>query len=213
VASRLLIAAVLAQAGCRVGYEPRLEDEPDAAAVESFERRIASSEDDAEEEPDGTVRIDDGDLDLGEGSRGAYLVGLRFVDLDIPPGSSIVSATIQFQADSEKTSPSALVLRGQADDDPDPFAAIDGDLSSRERTVAAIGWDPPPWDLVGASGPDQRTPDLAPVLREIVDRPGWASGNAAVVFVYGFGQREGVAFDRLPGAAPLLRVELERPGG
>ena len=53
--------------------------------------------------------------------------------------------------------------------------------------------------------------DIAPLIQEIVDRPGWASGNAIAVLVTGSGERVAESFDGDPGGAPLLRVEYAPP--
>jgi hypothetical protein len=58
---------------------------------------------------------------------------------------------------------------------------------------------------VGARGADQRTPNLAPVLQEVVDRPGWTSGQAVVLVVSGSGTRVAEAFDGT--FAPVLHIE------
>jgi hypothetical protein len=45
-------------------------------------------------------------------------------------------------------------------------------------------WDDiPVWTVPGQSGPDQRTPNLASIIQEIVNQPGWASGNALSIFI------------------------------
>ena len=64
---------------------------------------------------------------------------------------------------------------------------------------------PEPWPTTQVHGPDQRTPDLTPVLAEIVARPGWASGNAMVLIFTGSGTRTAEAFDGT--FAPVLHVE------
>ena len=75
---------------------------------------IADSADDAEEASDGTVYRRGTDLELVEdGSRGAQTVGLRFVDLDIPQGAEIVSASLQFTTDEADSSASAVTIRAR----------------------------------------------------------------------------------------------------
>jgi hypothetical protein len=66
--------------------------------------------------------------------------------------------------------------------------------------------------VVGEQGAAQRTPDLAPVLQELVNAPSWASGDAVVLVVTGSGRRTAEAFDGLPAAAPLLHVEYSFSG-
>ena len=60
---------------------------------------------------------------------------------------------------------------------------------------------------------DQRTPDLAPVLQEIVGRPGWASANALALVITGSGTRTASATERGPAKAPVLHVEYVPAGG
>ena len=50
------------------------------------------------------------------------------------------------------------------------------------------------------------------MLQEIVNRPGWTSGNALVLIVTGSGTRTAVAYDKDSSEAPLLYVEYS-PGG
>jgi hypothetical protein len=63
---------------------------------------------------------------------------------------------------------------------------------------------------VGVAGPDQRTPDLTLVMREIVERPGWVAGNDLVLIVTGgagSARRVAESFEGNAGAAALLHVE------
>ena len=69
-----------------------------------------------------------------------------------------------------------------------------------------MSWNPVPWRTVGEAGPDQQTPDLSPILQEIVERPGWSSGNALAIILTGTGKRVAEAFDGDVNGAPLLRV-------
>jgi len=44
-------------------------------------------------------------------------------------------------------------------------------------------------------------------MEEIVDRPGWNSGNAMTFIFTGSGRRRAKSYDKDPGTAPLLHVE------
>lgn len=80
---------------------------------------------------------------------------------------------MQFVADEASTGSCDLVITGEASDDPAPFSSASYDVSSRARTSAAVSWSPEPWSVVGEASERQRTPDLSPVVQEIVDRPGY----------------------------------------
>ncbi|HZD78996.1 MAG TPA: hypothetical protein VE646_02995 [Actinomycetota bacterium] len=169
------------------------------------EAGVAQSSDDAEERPSGSVSLTSSDLELVVDGSNQQTVGIRFAGTQIPAGATIQDAYVQFTVDEVSTGADTLTIRGQAADDPGTFTTATGNISSRPRTAAAVSWSPPPWDTVGQAGTGQRTPDLAAVLQEIVDRPGWASGNALALIVTGTGTRTAEAFDGT--AIPILHVE------
>ena len=76
-------------------------------------------------------------------------------------------------------------------------------VSVRIRIARAVHEGEP----VGESGPDQRTPDIGPVIQQIIGQPGWASGNALVIIVTGTGERVAESYRGDPGGAPLLTIE------
>ncbi|MCI0633910.1 MAG: IPT/TIG domain-containing protein, partial [Actinobacteria bacterium] len=143
---------------------------------------VASGNDDAEENvASGSVDLSSGDLELTVDIDRAQTVGLRFPGVEIPQGTPIVAASVQFTVDETGNGPVSLTLRGEAADDAAPFSATRGDVTGRPKTVASVDWNPPAWSPTGDAGAAQRTPDLAALIQEIVDRPGWAPGNAVVL--------------------------------
>jgi hypothetical protein len=96
-------------------------------------------------------------------------------------------------------------VTAEAADNAGPIASTAFGLSSRSRTTASVAWAPPRWLVVGAAGIGERTPDLAPVVQEVVNRPGWAPGNALLVLVTGSGRRTAESFEG--GAPPVLVLE------
>jgi hypothetical protein len=168
--------------------------------------RVAASADDAEEAQSGAVDLTSSDLELTEDGTRVQTIGMRFALRSIPRGATIDHAWVQFQVDEATSAASSLTVRAQAADDAPPFTAASGNLSARP-TGRSIAWTPPAWPSVGAAGAAQRTPDLAGVLQEVVDRPGWDAGNAIAVLVRGSGVRTAESFDGTSAAAPLLHVE------
>ncbi len=73
--------------------------------------------------------------------------------------------------------------------------------------MAAVPWSPVAWTTRGEADPDQRTPNIASVIQEVVNRPGWASGNSLVVIITGTGKRTAESYNGDPAGAPLLHVE------
>jgi len=171
-----------------------------------LEVRVGTSADDAEEDGSGGVDLTSSDLELVfDGSN--QTVGMRFNAVTIPPGATITSANIQFQVDEADSGPTSLTIRGQAADNAPTFTTANGNISSRSTTASSASWSVAQWTTVGQAGSDQQTPDIASIIQEIVNRPGWSSGNSLVIIVTGSGARTAEAYDGAPAAAPLLRVD------
>jgi hypothetical protein len=169
---------------------------------------IAASTDDAEEDAKGKVRLDSGDIELTEDAT-EQVIGLRYTDLEIPRGAKLDLAYIQFKADEKCKETGELVIAAQADDDAATFAKSDKDISSRPRTKGTVKWKVPKWDKEGEAGGDQRTPSLISLIEEVVERPGWKSGNSIAFLITGEGEHIARAFDSDPAGAPTLYVKLK----
>ena len=178
-----------------------------------FQTRISASSDDAEERASGKVKLTSSDLELVFDRDGDQTVGLRFNAVTIPAGATILDAAVQFETDEPNTVATALTIQGENTDDAATFAAISGNITSRPRTLAAVAWSPAAWPTKHEAGLDQLTPNIAAVIQEIVDRPGWSSGNSLAVLISGTGERTAESFDgRQSTGAPLLHVEYVLPG-
>ena len=143
------------------------------------------------------------------------LTGLRFGNIPVPPGSEIVNAYIQFKVDEGSTGSAAFTVVGEAADNAAGYVAASGNISARAKTSASVAWSPPTWSSPappdgGAAGPEQATPNLKPILQEIVSRPGWQKGNAAAFMISGSGRRTAEAKDGL--SPPVLMLEFRTPG-
>lgn len=179
--------------------------------------RVGASSDDAEESvANASMYLDSSDLELVDDLSfvgASQLVGVRFAGVGVPRGATIESASVQFQVDEASPDAAALAIRGEASDDSASFRSASGDVSARPLTSAGIAWTPPPWSTVGAAGSDQQTPELAPIIQEIVDRPGWSSGNALSLVFEGSGRRTAEAWDGTSAGAALLRIRYTAPTG
>ncbi|HEV3408046.1 MAG TPA: Ig-like domain-containing protein [Gaiellaceae bacterium] len=184
-------------------------DNPDIVVLDV---PVAIGTDDAHEWADGTISRTGGDLELGSdqlnGATVATTLGARFTGITVPRGATITRAYVQFQADEKGRNAASLTVRAQASDNAAGFATTTFGISSRPRTNASAGWAVPVW-TAGSAGEAQRTPDLSSVLQEVVNRPGWAAGNAAVVIITGTGRRTAESFEG--GPRPVLHVEYARP--
>ena len=173
--------------------------------VVAIEARVTNALDDAEEDSAGGV-AQNPDLDMAVDAGPPQIVGIRFPSLNIPIGSVITNAWVQFLADESQSETTVLAIQGEDANVAAQFTATTNNISSRPRTAASVPWTPPAW-TAGASALEQRTPNLAAVLQEIVSRPGWAPGSSIVVIISGTGKRTAESFEGNAGGAPLLHVE------
>jgi uncharacterized protein YjiK len=172
--------------------------------------RVDRSSDDAEEKPNGSVKLGSSDLEMTF-SGSEQIVGMRFNGIVIPNGATITNAYIQFQTDGVTTGPTNLTIEGEAVDNAATFTSSSGNVSGRPRT-SSVNWIPAPWSTIGEAGLNQRTSNIALIIQEIVNRQNWASGNSLAVLVSGTGQRDAESFNGNANAGPLLHVEYTTGG-
>ncbi len=172
---------------------------------------------------DGFTDLESADNELG--NTGAVtpanvMTGLRFTNLPVPRGSIVNSAKVQFSADEVGSTPASYVIKGHLSGDAPPFIhgrtvpGANKNMSLRPPTAASVAWNNvPPWAVVRDEGPAQLTPELAPIVQEIIGQPTWARGNAVVFTIQNAagngGRRTAEAKDgRIP---PYLRIRFQSP--
>src|SRR5262249_5581916 len=166
---------------------------------------IAANSDDAEQDG-ANVRLGGNDLHIGPD-----IVGLRFVNVGLPKDATITSATVQFTASAPDIDPATVAIVAQADSNAATFSSTANDISNRPPTQASVPWSPGPWTN-NETGATERTPDLSPLLAELVGRTDW-SGKSPVVLIFqlGTGQRRAVSFSNNPAHAAVLQVTFTAP--
>ncbi len=174
---------------------------------------VRTGSDDAEQASGGGVDLSSSDLELVADGSVVQTVGLRFPGVSIPKGATITNAYVQFQVDEATTSAANLTVAGQAADNATTFTTATGNLSTRQKTAATAAWAPTGWSTVGARTAAQRTPNLSAVVQEIVNRSGWASGNALAVLLTGTGTRTAEAYESGAASAPVLHIEYSSGSG
>ncbi|MGI9284397.1 MAG: CotH kinase family protein [Pseudomonadales bacterium] len=178
-----------------------------ADAVETFEKRVAKKEHDAEESSaTGRVHRKSTDLELTD-DNGAQIVGIRFEKVKVPRGSFIQNAYIQFAVDEPGSIATSLSIYGEYSKDAKKYSEDRFDISSRTKTSAVASWTPPTWPTVGAQGADQRTPNLASLVQEVIDHPEWKKDKPIAFIIEGAGRRTAESRDGSKNNAPLLHIE------
>ena len=174
-----------------------------AGGVSTVQARVAHSFDDAEEKvEDGSMYMDSSDLEFVNDDHvdGDQIIGMRFAAVDVPQGAEIKAATITFAVDEPSGVETRLAIHGEAAGDALRFTEEAGNVSRLPTTTASVAWSPEAWIGIGE---ETATPDLTEIIREIVMREDWATGNSLVLIVSGNGLRTAVSFDGDPSAAPF----------
>jgi type IV pilus assembly protein PilY1 len=142
-------------------------------------------------------------------------VGLRFANLQVPPGVTITDARLVFNAsdpgvNSAKPTdlPVAITISAEAASSAGLFVSGFGnDVITRTRVPDSVVWNPPVWTV----GTNHTSPDLSQVIDAVVNGvPGWASGNNLAILLNSGpgGSRIATSHDTSPGDAPQLRITM-----
>ena len=154
----------------------------------------------------GRVSLRSGDLEMTE-DKDQQTVGIRFAAVDVPSGATITNAYVQFTAEDQDSGFTDLLIRAESTAMASQFIKSSFDLSTRDVTTAALSWQPVEWGTIGEASVDQRTPDVAALLQEVIDLSGWSNGNPVALIITGSGVRSAESFNGDAAAAPLLHVE------
>jgi hypothetical protein len=144
-------------------------------------------------------------------------VGNRFLNITIPPGSIITAAYLRVRARDTRTATVVNTkIRGEKSLNPNTFSTYN-DFFARPRTTNFVYWDNvPPF----TGGNWYNSPDISAVIQEIINQPGWASGNAIVIFWDDFDERSTHGsliirylslYDQDPSYAAILHIEYTPP--
>jgi len=169
----------------KLDYQPLPHDFPDDFYItKELEVHGAQSQDDGQESTsEGYVNTFFNYIELRvdlDRWGGAY----RFPNIKIPPGAIINSAYISLVNYVNTFRHPVDSIACEDVDSANSLTSGNGsyDISSRwnRRTNAAVLWN----DYINCiPGVRDSTPDLKDLVQEIVDRPGWKSGNA-IIFIF-----------------------------
>ena len=108
----------------------------------------------------------------------AYTNGLRFQNVALPSGVTVTNAYLKFPAyTGSSTSNATLNIYGlvdSTDESPDAFGSTYGDISTRTTTSASVSW---PISTSWSSGSTYQSADITAIIKELIGRTGWVSGN------------------------------------
>lgn len=173
------------------GILPRGGSGEDTVITGNVISRVASVSDGTTYYPHVNWRDDNGDaaLLLLDGDNNPTLridSNLRFANLDIPAGATIKSAKITLTSASPKstTAPEFITIGTEQVDNASPIT----NGTTHASRLGNIG-DSVEWYIDTLVAEDKaESPDLSEIIQEIIDRPGWSSGNAIMFFTRSYPQ-------------------------
>ena len=174
---------------------------------------IISTNDDNHDahEINGSVTTDSNDLILSSGTQ-TVTSGLRFTDLNIPQGATILSANIRLTSERFNVAGTSLVISAEASASSTAFSSTSNNLSERAKTAANVEWSTD--NSFPASGEVITTPDISAVIQEVVDLSAWCGGKNLNILIEGSSTdaasgREARASDVGQSGAPQLVVSYD----
>jgi type IV pilus assembly protein PilY1 len=158
----------------------------------------------------GWVDSNNGIIALGQVGSNDLTAGLRFKFLGIPQGARVVDARLNFTTYNATTSNFRVNITGHDVDNTWSIGNTTRNLSQRARTNRSATWTFT--DNVSAS--DRVTSvDIAPIVQEIVDRPGWSETNEMMMLLEQSGPAGDYvlfwAYDGAPARSATLHVTYE----
>lgn len=175
---------------------------------------LAADADDAHERQSGadfdaTAAAIIANANATEASR--FVGGFRFDGVTIAPGSTIDVAYITVVASATNVDDPNVDIHLEDADDPANFTD-NADVQSRVRTTANTQWT-----ATGIGTSPVNSPSIVTAVQEVVDRAGWASGQAMVVLVVGRSDANTsfriAANEHATLAAAALHIEYTAGGG
>ncbi|MFP3854703.1 MAG: Ig-like domain-containing protein, partial [Anaerolineales bacterium] len=120
--------------------------------------------------------------------------GLRFQNVTLPPNAIINEAYVEFVRDGPYDNGLELEIYGEASAQPQTFSSTDRP-EQRTSTSSTVPWIIPTseewvWRQIG------RTPDITPIIQEILDLPDWQADNPVAIIITNTGPVSGTGNHR-----------------
>ncbi|MFK7892800.1 MAG: PilC/PilY family type IV pilus protein [Granulosicoccus sp.] len=172
---------------------------------------IVSGVDDAEE-TSGSINTNSYYLNFAQNTY--TKARLRFQDLKVPAGATIISASIAMTANGNRTGSLTIDIHAEDSDNAEPQQSSWYWIRNRPNLAGGpVKWNIGSYD-VGTNEEQYSTPDLTNLVQTIVSKGGWQYGNSIAFKLNksssGYGLRSFLSFERNQTlalrAAPLLSV-------
>ena len=174
----------------------------------SITLNTAGSSSDAEQDDDDDVDTNDDEIKVDED----FWAGLRFDELPLDQGDTILSAHIELTASRNDSGSAEWRIYAERSDDANTYSSSDRNISGRDYGSSYVGWD---IDENWSDNAVYRSPDITPLLQGVVNRQGWSNGNALALAIFGRdgNDRRFQTYDENPVYAPRLIIEVGSTNG
>jgi len=154
---------------------------------------ISRSFDDVEQRLNSGNTDGDGNiLTIGGWGTDAQAVGLRYTDIEIPRGSTITDARLEFVAYRNDTNGANFEILVENSNDANPLSEANSVVTDRTYyNDDGVDWTPGNWD----QGNRYDTADISSLVQKVVDRGDWCSGSAISFSIRGTGRRDAYTYD------------------
>ncbi|MFC1504483.1 Ig-like domain-containing protein [Spirochaetota bacterium] len=181
--------------------------------LEILDLQILSGDDDIEEQiSNGNIYLNSPDLEICYDSFSSINdqhIGLYFQNVSITQGADIINAYLEFTAEEDTASGmQPLIIKAERAGNAAAFSSSVSNLSLRNFTESSVAWN-----ITGnwMDASNYITPNISPVIEEVVNLPTWQSSNAIVFGIQGVlgdtGVRRGYSYEGSNALAPKLHIE------
>jgi hypothetical protein len=175
---------------------------PQSGTTFAVSRQIAAAGDDVNEEGT-TYSVGFSPMWIGNGGSASY-AGFRFTNITIPKGAIITGARLEFYSTQSQWINVSVQISGDAADNSAPFTPSSRPSQRPLTTVIVPHVSGEQWNIRSW----YTFTDIAPIIQELVNRPGWQSGNSLSLVLKGTGGLWGRKFIGSFEGGPVNAVQL-----
>lgn len=137
----------------------------------------------------------------------------RFADLNIPQGATITSAYLKFTSAQYNIDATTISITGELVGSSDALSNATTSISTKPQTTALVDWSVD--NDFPSGGNEVSSPDIAPVIQEIINQSSWCGNNALTILLNAQGSttasnRRVKAYDDGTGTAPQLVISYDQ---
>src|SRR5690606_14220514 len=115
---------------------------------------------------------------------------MRFEDISLPEDAIITEAYLKLSLDSTYGPTHVRISATNADNSEVP--ELEADADNGIKTSSFADWQT---NTYPSPGDSFNTPDIAAVIQEVIDRPGWQAGNSILFWLDHIGSSEDEGID------------------